>query len=315
MPMVMEPFLITLSNNAVLSGLASLPKRSSNSPQFYPLLVAVHGGTYSSEYFNASPSHSGGTISVQFGVPFVAIDRPGYRGSSALPSIPSDSSFFQEEGRYMHQYILPRLWEEYGQSSGASTIVLMGHSLGCSACIIAPALHSQEKEARYPLAGVVLSGRSITSRLTKSQGEAQLAEARRVGYVEYPPGVKDPIMFGDPNQGFATPELRRISEQITQRGLVGEFEDRRLQWDNYWTEYAKQVKVPVMAAIGEHDRLFEASQKDLYNLTSAFTASPKVETVFVAGAPHCLELSHWGTGWYARCFGFAIECATSAALA
>ena len=70
-----------------------------------------------------------------------------------------------------------------------------------------------------------------------------------------------------------------------------------------------------MAAIGGRDGLFQASQKDLSDFICAFTNSPKVETVFVAGAHHCLELSHWGIAWYWRCFGFAIECATSPALA
>ena len=109
----------------------------------------------------------------------------------------------------------------------------MGHSLGCSACIIAAALHSQESESGYPLGCITLSGRSILSRVTKSQGEAQLAEARTLGYVEYPPGVKDIVMFGDAGLELASRGLRRVSEEITHRGLVWEVEDRRLQWDNY----------------------------------------------------------------------------------
>jgi len=31
----------------------------------------------------------------------------------------------------------------------------------------------------------------------------------------------------------------------------------------------------------------------------------------VPGAPHAIELSYWGQGWYARCFGFAMECAAN----
>lgn len=149
----MEHFLITLSNDAYLSGLASTPQPNVNTPRYRPLIVGVHGGTYTSQYFNASPSHSAGTISKQLGVPFVAYDRPGYKQSSALPSISDGSTFFQVEGKYLHQYILPKIWEEFGGESGASTIVLMGHSLGCSACIVAAAIHAQEPEARYPLAG------------------------------------------------------------------------------------------------------------------------------------------------------------------
>lgn len=151
--------------------------------------------------------------------------------------------------------------------------------------------------------------------MTKEQGDAQLTEARRVGYVEYPPSVKNIVMFGNVKLGLSCPEMCRISEEITHRGVIGEFEDRRLQWDEYWTKYAGEVKIPMMAAIGERDGLFQASPKDLSKFTGAFTNSPKVETVFVAGAPHCLELSHWGSAWYSRCFGFAIECATSVALA
>ena len=310
----MEPFLLALPNDRHVSGSASIPKPTSTTPQYRPLIVGIHGGTYTSEYFNASPSHSAGTFSAQFGVPLVAIDRPGYRDTTALSAIPEGSSFSQEEGKDLHRYILPKIWEEYGQRSGASTIVLMGQSLGCSACVVTAGLYSQEKDARYPLGGVILSGRSTTSAVTESQGLAQLAEARQIGYVEYPPGVKGILMLGDKKLGLASDEIRRFSEEITHREPVAELEDRRLQWDGYWRVYARQVKVPIMCAIGGRDGLFKASQEDLKTFTDAFTNSPKVETVFVPGAPHCLELSHWGAGWYSRCFGFAIECATSAAL-
>jgi pimeloyl-ACP methyl ester carboxylesterase len=312
----MEPFALTLSNGALLSGLASIPdKTTTTTPRYCPLVVGVHGGTYASTYFDAASDHSARTLSRQLGVPFVAFDRPGYRNSSPISQIPGDSTFFQEEGKYLHQYILPKLWEEYGRPAGATAIALMGHSLGCSACIVAAALHSQEPDARYPLGGVILSGRSTTSAVTKSQGEDQMAQARRIGYVEYPPGVKDIVMFGDASLGLATPNIRRISDEITHRGLVEEFQDRRFHWDNYWKDYAQLVKIPLMAAIGERDALHKASYDDLKEFSAAFTTSPKVETVFIPGAPHCLELSHWGPGWYSRCFGFAIECATSAKLA
>jgi pimeloyl-ACP methyl ester carboxylesterase len=311
----MEPFLLTLSNGALVSGLACIPARTSTTPKYFPLIVGIHGATYSSQYFNASPAHTAASLSAYLGVPFVAIDRPGYRDSSALPPTPDGSTFFQEEGKYVHRYILPELWEKYGQPSGASTMILLGHSLGVSACVIVGALHSLEKGTRYPLGGVMISGRTITSAISKSQGEAQIAEARKVGYIEYPPGVKNKIMFGDPKLGLASDEILRISEEITQHGLVGEMEDRRFQWDAYWQAYARAVKMPVLAAIGERDGLFQASQRDLESFSSNFTNSSKVETVCIPAAPHCMEMSHWGSAWYLRCFGFAIECATSAALA
>ncbi|KIX95522.1 uncharacterized protein Z520_08642 [Fonsecaea multimorphosa CBS 102226] len=310
----MEPFLLTLSNDARLSGFCSIPGKTTTTPRYRPLIVALHGGSYTSKYFDAVPEHSGGTISGTTGVPFVAIDRPGYRESSSLPAVPHGSTFAQEEGKYLHQYILPKIWEEYGVPSGASSLVVMGHSLGCSPCVVAAALHSQEAEPQYPWVGMILSGRGIVSAFTQAQGEEQLARGRQLGYIEYPPGVKDFLMFSDPKLGLASAEIRRISEEITHRAPFGEFEDRRLHWDHYWKGYAKQVKIPVVTAIGERDALFQASQQDIEEFAGAFSNSPKVEAVLVANAPHCLELSHWGPAWLLRCFGFAIECATSAAL-
>jgi len=36
-----------------------------------------------------------------------------------------------------------------------------------------------------------------------------------------------------------------------------------------------------------------------------------VEGSLLRGAPHCIELSFWAQGRYARCFGFAMECSAS----
>ena len=311
----MKPFSLSVCNSSHLSGIASIPERATTTPRFCPLIVAVHGGTYTSKYFDASPECSAGTWSEQLGVPFVAFDRPGYWESSALPSVlPEGSTFFQEEGKHLHKFILPKLWQEYGHRAGATTIVLVGHSMGVSSCIIAASLHPTDASAGYPLGGLILSGRCDTTAVKKSQGAEKVAEARRKGFLEFPPPVKDILMFGDSKLGLASPELRHISQKITHRGTVGEIEDLRLHWDKYWKQYAREIRVPVMAAIGEQDRLVRPSQQDLRSFTGAFTTSAKVEGVFISGAPHSLELSYWGPGWYARMFGFAIECATSATL-
>jgi pimeloyl-ACP methyl ester carboxylesterase len=91
--------------------------------------------------------------------------------------------------------------------------------------------------------------------------------------------------------------------------------DRRWQWSDYWERFAAEINMPLMIAVGQRDRMMNPTPKDLDEFSSKFMKAPKVERVYVLGAPHCLELSHWGPGWYARCFGFAIESATSAALA
>ena len=100
-------------------------------------------------------------------------------------------------------------------------------------------------------------------------------------------------MFGDARLGLASPQIRRLSQEITHPAILGEMEKRRLKGDSYCRRYAMEVRVPVRAAIGERDRLFQASKEDLWNFTGAFTNPRKVETVFIPGTPHGLELSHW----------------------
>ncbi len=61
--------------------------------------------------------------------------------------------------------------------------------------------------------------------------------------------------------GPASPEMGRLSQEMLHRGDVGEFGDRRFQWDEHWTQCASQVEIPVMAAIGEQDGLLSIVPK------------------------------------------------------
>lgn len=153
----MEPFQVSLANNAVVTGLASLPHHDQvSSSSTIPLLVAIHGGTYSASYFFADSEHSALPVSSALRVPFLAINRPGYKDSTTLWTLPPDTTYFQEEGKYLHKHILPAIWKEYASQLNVSTIVLMTHSLGSPSAIVAAALNAESN--LYPLAGLIMSG-------------------------------------------------------------------------------------------------------------------------------------------------------------
>ncbi|HXC76114.1 MAG TPA: hypothetical protein VNU19_03595, partial [Candidatus Acidoferrum sp.] len=61
-----------------------------------PLLVALHGGTYTSEYFNVAGSPAGSFVEVanRNGFSVVTIDRPGYGTSGHLPD--ADNTFARQ---------------------------------------------------------------------------------------------------------------------------------------------------------------------------------------------------------------------------
>jgi hypothetical protein len=50
----------------------------------YPLVIAIHGGTYTSAYFDV-PGYSLLDRAPASGIPAIAIDRPGYGSRTALP--------------------------------------------------------------------------------------------------------------------------------------------------------------------------------------------------------------------------------------
>ncbi|KIW22797.1 uncharacterized protein PV07_11061 [Cladophialophora immunda] len=307
----MKPFTLSLANGAQLSGIFSVPTRTSTTPHYQPLIVGVHGGTYFSKYFDAGTTNSAVRLAETLGVPFVSINRPGYRDSTELPPVPDGSTFLQEEGKYLHRYILPKIWQEFGLSSGATTIVMLAHSLGSPSSIVASALHAKEPHPQYPHGGLIMSGWG-TVHGRPSESAKHIVENGVVdGRIAWPLELKDGPMFGDPKLGRVPPEILAMGHDLNTSMSLGEFEDGSFHWLDYWSDYAKEVKVPIMYGMGEHDALWKATRESVQEFAREFTGSPRVESGIVLGAPHCIELSYWGPGWVARCLGFAAECAAA----
>ncbi|KAF2239616.1 hypothetical protein EV356DRAFT_528198 [Viridothelium virens] len=148
----MEKFSEKLPDGRTLNGLISLPLKPSasiNAPHL-PLIVCIHGGTYTADYFHATPSTSITSISAPLSVPVIAISRPGYGGSTPLPPVSSSRNghtFIQDAGRHLHNVILPFLWARYGPSTGSNSIVLLSHSIGSAIAIVAAALHAESRSS------------------------------------------------------------------------------------------------------------------------------------------------------------------------
>jgi pimeloyl-ACP methyl ester carboxylesterase len=307
----MEPFLLTLSNGAKLSGLHSLPSTTPATPTHLPLIVAIHGGTYSSKYFDALPSTSAGTTSSALGIPFIAIDRPGYKSSTGLPPVGPGGHFLQEEGKYLHRYILPKIWEEFGKKTGSTTIVLLNHSMACPGAMVATASYATEKHKSYPLGGLIMSGWGVSKGMPEEKAQAFLDGKTPSDRLEFPLDLKDMLMLGPPEMGRAEPKIYEMTEFLGTSMSYGEFYDGNMHWLNYWLEFAKKINVPIMYGLGENDALWPGKEEYVQEFARAFTSSPRVERGLILGAPHSGELSYWGRGWLLRCFGFAAECATA----
>ncbi|KAM5354803.1 hypothetical protein ACJ41O_001449 [Fusarium nematophilum] len=307
----MESFTFPLPNGGTIAGIHNIPPRSKSSVEHRPLVVGLHGGMYECHYFDADSKHTASIWSNAYGVPFVSIDRPCYGGTSSFLPVPEGSDFITESANWLHKYILPTLWSRIGIPNGCNCVVLFCHSLGAMYGVATAALHSQEGRQSYPLGGLICSG--IGDVWEPHMYEAAVGEPYdAMGKNGIPLEAKDKVMF---RPGTVHPDILKHSERLDSPAPLAELASLPATWlPNWKNQWAEHVKAPVMFAMVEQEPFFVVSGERLKACAEAFSSSPRVDSSFVSGAPHCMELSYWAQGWYARSFGFAMECSAHTGL-
>lgn len=305
----MQDFKITLSDGKVVSGLHSLPPSTSTTTTApKPLIVALHGGTYTAKYFDVDSTHTASIASNGLGVPFVAINRPSYDISTPV-SIPEGSSYAEESGLWLHREVLPVVWTEFGAPRGCTCIVLHAHSMGTMPALIAAGLHAtEESQKSYPFGGITLSGFGSQPGPPPPTGPPPDSDGPPPETIVFPPEVKDSIML---QEGHADPEIYKYTNELNHPMPAAEMASAMAVYLPRWREMAGAVQVPVMVGFAGNDLMWKGTEEHLHEFTAAFKRSERVDGSVVKGAPHNMEMSYWANGWYARCFGFALECAAS----
>ena len=305
---IMEPFTWSFPNGSTVSGILSIPPGSNYEPKFKPLIVGLHGGGYDCQYFDGDSRHTAKIASKGLGVPFIAIDRPCYGGTSSVLPIPPGSSFITESASRLHSHILPHLWTKYGMPEACTCVVLLCHSLGVAVGVATAAAHAKDETPEYPLGGLIVSGLGHQQH-PDAVGATATVEDEPTAFITMPVEVKDKVMF---RPGTVDSTILQQSERLNRPVPVTEIDAMIKAWIPQWREtWGAYVTVPVLFAMAELDLYFLGTQEHVEECVQAFPRSKGVEGIVVRGAPHCMELSHWSSGWYARCFGFAIECAAT----
>ncbi|KAL3464009.1 hypothetical protein BJX64DRAFT_276188 [Aspergillus heterothallicus] len=213
------------------------------------------------------------------GVPFISIDRPCYGGTSSFLPIPKDFDYAIETDTWLHRYILPTLWAEFGVPSQCNCIVLLSHSLGAIGSTVVGAMHAQDQEGNkstaYPLGGIIISG--LGGQLIPSMVENPLPEPNAPpDHAVFPVAFKDALMF--------VPAWDRSSGYPSLHG----------------GEWAAHIVAPVKFTLV--DCFWVGSEEHVRSCVEAFKKRSQVDGSLVRGAPHCLELSVWSQGWCAASF-------------
>lgn len=237
----------------------------------------------------------------------------------------------QRQAEYINNGVIPRIWDEFGSKSGASSVVILGHSVGGMVAIQTAASYATQKTSTYPLSGLIVSGVGCVShqgpeesrsneQTSNDGGETNTQESARstekTKYITFERAQKDSLMFDytadkDPADLLIDPDVLQLTEQLNHPAPLAEVIDIAQLWRSYWRRETEKVKVPVFYALNEVDPWFDSSDASVSTFASGFTGSAKVIHGRVAKAPHCMELSLQAKGWMLQCGGFALECAVT----
>ncbi|KAL8748854.1 MAG: hypothetical protein Q9199_008031 [Rusavskia elegans] len=246
-------------------------------------------------YYNARLVNSAPPYSTFLGVPFIAINPPGYKDSTALPNaLPEGRTFLQVEGTYLHNEILPAVRKAYATDYGVTSTVILAHSLSDPMTIVAAAFNATET-----------SPSSDEQSQDRKQGDGKIqaqGPERGQDTLEEKEGKKQEESKGNRN-------VYEKTEELSTSASVAEFVDGIHIWPSHWREkYAKHVICPVIYALVENDCFWLSTKEVIDDFAGAFEKSVRVDKGVVLGGVHCLELCRAGRGWYARVFGWAVEC-------
>ena len=257
-----------------------------------PLVIAIHGGTYHSAYFDL-PGSSLLKRAAANGIAAVAVDRPGYQSSPMLApeqmDIAGQAEFLAEA--------LADVWQLHG--AGCSGIVLMGHSIGAAIAAtvasVAPA---------WPLLGLAISGVGLTTNPGDHERWLALPD---LPLVDMPAAVKDQVMFG-PSGSFAA-DMPAASHAANAPAPKAELIAITGAWHTAVRSVLGRIAVPVHYRQAEFDRLWIVDRREVDGFAACLSRSPLVDARMIEGVGHCIDFHRIGRAFQLQQLGFALECA------
>lgn len=255
-----------------------------------PLVIAIHGGTYSSVYFDV-PGYSLLENADRSGIPVVALDRSSYGQSTALA--PNDSTI-SRNAEVLVQAV-GKLWEQRKYSN--SGIFLIGHSIGGATVVTMAA-----NKPSWPLLGIAVSGVGLSVTPDDDERWANLPE----GLVTLPPQIKDIVMFGP--EGTFGPDMPAASYVSNTTCPRAELIDITATWPRVVRAVAAKVEVPVHYRQAEFDRLWIVDEEQVRGFGAAFTSAPEVDARFFLKAGHCIDFHLAAGQFHDEQLSFALRC-------
>jgi pimeloyl-ACP methyl ester carboxylesterase len=252
------------------------------------VIVAIHGGGTTAMYFDCPghPDYSLVRTGAAAGFTVIALDRPGY-GSSA----PYPEAMVSGEQRVNLGYgAVERILRE--RPSGAG-IFVMGHSGGCELT-----LRMAADERGADLLGIELAG---TGRHYHPAAREMLKNATR---ERRPSGLRE--LLWQPEELYPA----EILTGVTVSPSAPAYEDQMVSdWARQtFPELAPTVRVPVHFSIAEHEKVWQADESAVAEVTALFSAAPRFTVHRQPNAGHNISLGHTAADYHAKVLAFVDEC-------
>ena len=262
-----------------------------------PLVVALHGGTYTAQYFDVAGSPEGSFLDVAaaHGHRVLAFDRPGYGGSTAFE--PAANTFDR------HARVLDAAIGQAVGMLGAGSVFLVGHSIGGMIALMIAA-----GQPDWNLIGVSATGMGAV--IPPGGAAEALGTLPPDATVDLPYDERDRVMFG--------PAGTYRDEAVQQaHGSYAPVPVRELVHAPVWPKahlpsVAPRVRVPVHNALAEFDALWDSTPANVEAFAAMFTAAPFVDASVARNTGHCIDHHIAAYPLHLRQLAFAEECAQHA---
>lgn len=258
-----------------------------------PLIVTLHGGLYTSRYFDVpiSPGGSFVDLASRLGYPTVSFDRPSYGASAELPP---EQNTFERQAELLGAAIR--------EVAGDSGVVLIGHSIGGMIALTIAAMSDGPA-----LLGVSATG--IGAVIPQGGASEQLAAAAASSgqdVIALPHEACDPVMFGPP-ETFDPGVLDAAHATYSPAPAVELIAASRWAAEKL-PRLAPDVRVPVHNVLAEYDALWDTTQESVEKFRALFTAAPFIDASLMRAVGHSIDHHKGGHALHLRQLAFAHEC-------
>ena len=216
-------------------------------------LSQLHGGTYTSKYFDTAPS-----LLLEFcaslGYSILALDRPGY---GTATSVPFDQLSFDGQVPILQQ-ALEEIWNDYGQQSAG--MFLIGHSIGGMISLLLAAEKPHER-----LIGMNMTGAgALYNEQTKVAFASLVSDAPT---VMMDIAIKVRAMYG-PAWSYPEEQAQYDPERDVPTAAIELAEAQT--WGARLPQVAAKARVPVQFIVPEYDHIWRGEPEALSHVAAMF---------------------------------------------